>query len=276
MRRAEADQPALEGRQLRVLCRRPVGQAAQGLHPRLGCVDLGLRRLQVGVDRRLELRLAALDGRRHGDELLGQRVRDGGRAGRIGVLGDDGQERAVQRRVGPDQLQELVGGHAEAELRDHGLEDRPRRGDRGVRRGQSLRDEELVVVGVHRRERLADDEPRLRLVDLRQQAGDHERHAGGEHDDSRRGAGAMPERWQSGAWGPPVSLSAPNRGALRAMAMVACDVDGVDHRSRRSGSSTRPIRPPLARIVPRAPLRQVDRAGRGRRKVRFATGDARS
>ena len=42
----------------------------RALDPGLGRPDLRLRRLEVGVDRRLELRLAALDGRRGRDQLL--------------------------------------------------------------------------------------------------------------------------------------------------------------------------------------------------------------
>ncbi len=172
--------------------------------------------LQVGVDRRLEVGLAALDGRRGRDELLGQRVRDGGGAGRIGVLGGDGQERAVERRVGPDLLQELVGGHAETELRDDGVEDRPRRGHGRVRRGQALRDQDLGVVGVHGRERLADDERRLRLVGLRQLAADDERRAGGQQDARDQEREPCPNDGDLAPEVHGVSLSAPElRGAPR-------------------------------------------------------------
>ena len=82
-----------------------------------------------------------------------------------------------------------IGRLLETELSDHRLEDRARLRDRRVRRGQALRDEELRVVGVRRRQRLADDERGLRFVDLLLKAADPEGRGAskqGGHDHERQ------------------------------------------------------------------------------------------
>ena len=158
-------------------CAVRLGSALRHLRLRLGRRDLILRRLQLPVDRGLERGLWALDRRRNSDELFGQRVGDGCSSGWVRVPGEDVQERAVQRSIRPDLLEELVCRHVQTELRDYGVEDRPRGSHGGIRRDQSLRDLDLRKARVHRRQRLADDERRLQFIGSWQLAADEERHA---------------------------------------------------------------------------------------------------
>ena len=83
--------------------------AMQGVRSRLGCLNEALGGREILVDRLLERRLAALDGRRDGDQLLGQCVRDRSGAGRDRVLGGDGEQRAVTRCVHLHPVRELAG-----------------------------------------------------------------------------------------------------------------------------------------------------------------------
>ena len=166
---------------------RPIGHGVQGLDLGLRRLDLVLRVLDVGIDGRLDVGLATLDRGRGRDELLGKRVRDGGGLRGIRVLGGDRQERAVERRIGPDALSQVVRGAPEAELLDGRVQDGTLRRDRRVRRRQALRNQELVDVRVCHLEGLADDQCRLGLVGLRQQAAQDERDAARqEHGDDEQ------------------------------------------------------------------------------------------
>ena len=164
--------------------------------------------------------------------------------------------RGAARRVHPpDMPKQLIRGHVEAKLRDDGVEDRSRRRNRCIGRRQTLRGEQLAVIGVHRRERLADDQRGLRLVDLRLLAADRERRAGGQenaHDQERK---PCPDDGDLASEIHGVSLSLPRScGALRATAATTAT----------SGTTRRIIWPPRRGRQPDDPpmadLRQSGRS----------------
>jgi hypothetical protein len=96
--------------------------------------------------------------------VLRQRVRDGSRADRVGVIGRDDHQRAVGWNLRTDVPNQLLRRGGEVELVDDGLERRPFRGQRRIRGRQLLRDDDLVDVRIQRLERLAYDQRGLRFV----------------------------------------------------------------------------------------------------------------
>jgi len=126
----------------------------------------------------------------------------------------------VRRVLSPGALaltrvRKVVGRHVETELPDDAFEGGAPRRDARVGCREALRDEDLIVVGARHRERLADNERRLRPVRFRQDAADHARRATRQldaHDQERE------PRPNDGDLAPElheVSLSPPRRrGAL--------------------------------------------------------------
>ena len=157
------------------------GMAIRASDTRLGRLDQILGGRQVLVDGALERRLATLDGRRGFDQPLAERVRDRSSARRIRVLRSDEQERAATWHVDLHLACQGACRLLEAEVSDHALEDRAGLCDRRVRCRKVLRNEELAVVRVRGRERLADDQRGSRLVNLLLEVADDVGRPAGQH-----------------------------------------------------------------------------------------------
>ncbi len=114
------------------------GNGAQAVDLILDLLDLGLERAELPVHEVLDIRLLSLDGGRCHDQLVGDRVRDGGRDDGIRVARADGDERAVDRRLRAHLAAELV----RRERQVQRLDDTLQRGSQGchdrVGLGESL------------------------------------------------------------------------------------------------------------------------------------------
>ena len=104
---------------------------------------------------------------------------------------------------------------------------------RRVRRGEVLRDEELGVVRVRGRQRLADDQRGLRLVDLLLEVADDERSGAGQHGGHHHQREPGPSHGDQSAEIHGASLSLPCAGGLNVSANSASRSIGHDIRDRQ-------------------------------------------
>src|SRR4029078_6557840 len=106
--RAQGYQAALQVLQRRDVVRRRAARAGETLDVFLRGLDLVKRRLELGLDRRLEVGLHSLDRGRGRDEKRGEGVRDRGRPRGIRVVGRDREQAAVRLRLRKDVPREIL------------------------------------------------------------------------------------------------------------------------------------------------------------------------
>ena len=99
----------LEGLELQFLIRRPGRHARQPRDLRSRRINLFAERREVGFNVTKQICLSTLKSRRRVDELLAERIGDGGGARRTSVAGHDRQEGAIRGCVDLDSPGERLG-----------------------------------------------------------------------------------------------------------------------------------------------------------------------